>query len=389
MYRAHLRQPLLKTPSTGANALIKPPTISQLRRHPIATNALSLYDMSFKVDRSLFSAPHNNSNDKLFGDVGLDSGANRGTLYPLIVVTALLSIAVSILLRYPSNAVGSRPRPDLPGPKGLPMIGNLLLMLKLKDPHSWQLKAQQRYGPGYSFTLPGLGRLIDISRPDWIEHVQKTNFHGYVKGESFHNMMKDVLGSGIFNVDGEQWKTQRKLAARIFTVKAFSNIITSVMHEDTEQLDRILAEKAESGEAFNIQDLFFRFTLSTFVKIAFKQDTGILADANKPDGFGEAFNYAQKVLDMRFVKPFWAVTELFNERGRKMRAARKVIDDFTDKIVGERLQSKGTPREPGHGYETYEGLDLLDLFIEYRSKSGLTLDAKCLKDAILNLMIAG
>lgn len=306
-----------------------------------------------------------------------------------IALAVLLSAVAFVLFRYPNNAIGSRPRPDLRGPNGLPLLGNLLLMLKLKDPHGWQLKAQQQYGPGYSFTLPGLGRLIDVSRPDWIEHVQKTNFNGYAKGDSFHRMMKDVLGSGIFNVDGDQWKAQRKLASRIFTVKAFSNIILSVIREDTEQLDRILVSKAQSGEVFNIQELFFRFTLSTFVKIAFNQDTGVLANADEPDEFGEAFNYAQKVLDMRFVKPFWAFTELFNERGRKMRAARKVIDDFTHKIVGERLQNAEACRADDDQLDKPEGLDLLDLFIKYRTKSGLPLDPQSLKDAILNLMIAG
>lgn len=333
--------------------------------------------------------PANNTGRLLLEGAELGEAAPSLTFYALVILVILLSTTAFALHHYPNNAVGSRPRPDLPGPKGLPLIGNLLLMMKLKDPHGWQLKAQQKYGPGYTFTLPGLGRLIDVSRPDWIEHVQKTNFNGYVKGDEFHHMMKDVLGSGIFNVDGEQWKLQRKLAARIFTVRAFSNIITSVIREDMAQLDRILSDKAESGEVFNIQDLFFRFTLSTFVKIAFKQDTGILANADEPDEFGEAFNFAQKVLDMRFVKPFWAVTELFNERGRKMRAARKVIDDFTDKIVGERLQGSTKPSLSKDDGGKAEGLDLLDLFITYRGKSGLPIDAQSLKDAILNLMIAG
>jgi len=28
--------------------------------------------------------------------------------------------------------------------------------------------------------MPGL-RLIDVSKPEWLEHIQKTNFQNYVK----------------------------------------------------------------------------------------------------------------------------------------------------------------------------------------------------------------
>jgi len=43
-----------------------------------------------------------------------------------------------------------------------------------------------------------------------VQHILKTNFHNYGKGEYFFNVtFKDFLGDGIFNVDGESWKFQR------------------------------------------------------------------------------------------------------------------------------------------------------------------------------------
>lgn len=335
-----------------------------------------------------------NSSANLVVDVLKDGGSIRTTALVAIPssLAGLAILLVALLFyRFPDIAVGTRPRPDLKGPKGHPLLGNLLFTMKNKDPLGWQLKAQEKYGVGWSFTLPGVGRLIDVSRPDWIQHVQKDNYLGYVKGNEFHNMMKDVLGSGIFTVDGDKWKHQRKIAARIFTVNTFKNIITGAIRDDLVLLDKILAEKAATGEMFNIQDLYFRFTLSSFVKIAFSQDTGSLSHPDTPDEFGEAFAYAQKVLDMRFVKPFWSVTEKFNEIGRKMRASRKVIDDFSDSIVRKRLAEakQGNVANAEHTDADGRRQDLLDLFIAHRNKDGSPLDPKSLRDAILNLLIAG
>lgn len=39
-----------------------------------------------------------------------------------------------------------------------------------------------------------------------VEYMLKINFENYFKGEFFCIMFYDVLGLGIFNVDGSLWK---------------------------------------------------------------------------------------------------------------------------------------------------------------------------------------
>lgn len=334
-------------------------------------------------------ADYNTSLDQLVFS-NTDAGSSPIARAVFLAVSAIAIIVATIFIRYPSNAIGTRPRPDLDGPRGHPIIGNLLWAIKNKDPLRWQVWAQEKFGNGYTVTLPGLGRLIDVSKPEWIEHVQKTNFTNYVKGDSFRHQMKDVLGHGIFTADGEHWKTQRKIAAKIFTVNRFKECITSVIREDTALIDGILAAKAKTGEVFNMQDLYFRFTLSSFVKIAFSQDTGALSNPDVPDEFGEAFGFAQKVLDQRFVQPFWWFTERYSKTGAKMRASSKIIDDFLNDIVSKRLaEAQAGSSKPDDEETKSRGQDLLDLFIAYRNRDGSALGHQDLRDAILNLLIAG
>lgn len=89
----------------------------------------------------------------------------------------------------------------------------------------------------------GIPRSITTIDPRNIEHILKSkqiqyrndfflilflldNFENYVKGPNFNDATKDLLGHGIFNANGEQWKYQRKTASHIFNVKNFKDMFT-------------------------------------------------------------------------------------------------------------------------------------------------------------------
>lgn len=52
------------------------------------------------------------------------------------------------------------------------------------------------------------------------------NFQNYLKGPQFKSALYELLGNGIFNANGEQWKYQRKAASHIFNVKNFRDEFT-------------------------------------------------------------------------------------------------------------------------------------------------------------------
>lgn len=52
------------------------------------------------------------------------------------------------------------------------------------------------------------------------------NFSNYLKGPYFDKNLRDLLGHGIFNANGEQWKWQRKTASHVFNVKNFRDQFT-------------------------------------------------------------------------------------------------------------------------------------------------------------------
>ena len=95
-----------------------------------------------------------------------------GWTLALVVLTfsgALLCIA------YPDRLVATNARPDLPGPRGHPLVGNLLQAIpwqgRILD---WFDHLLSNYGPVSTFTLMPWGRGILINRPEWLAHIKQS-----------------------------------------------------------------------------------------------------------------------------------------------------------------------------------------------------------------------
>ena len=86
-----------------------------------------------------------------------------------------LSYAVILVSRYPSRCVGTKARPDLPGPVGVPLVGNMFQLFAQSARMIGYLgDLEQKYGPVFTFTMPYWGRNIVVNRPEWLEHVRKS-----------------------------------------------------------------------------------------------------------------------------------------------------------------------------------------------------------------------
>jgi cytochrome P450 len=104
--------------------------------------------------------------------------------------------------------------------------------------------------------------------------VLKTNFDNFVKGDYVGGKLRDVLGHGIFAVDGELWKPIRKKASNIFSIRAFREFVETVFVNEMRLFSVELIACAKSNTPVDLQDLFFRFTLDSFGQVGF----GVLKD---------------------------------------------------------------------------------------------------------------
>lgn len=105
---------------------------------------------------------------------------------------------------------------------------------------------------------------------------------------------------GIFVADGHVWKHTRKLASHIFSAGQFKSWIQYTLHGELDNVLSILDQATSSKNGKNqleMPELFFRYTLSSFSKMAFSKDVECLK-ANKeclsePVAFADSFDFAQ------------------------------------------------------------------------------------------------
>ncbi|GAA5940667.1 hypothetical protein JCM1841_002016 [Sporobolomyces salmonicolor] len=306
---------------------------------------------------------------------------------------------IYLLVEYRDHAIFTKRRPDLFTPPGqqIPLLGDVIGMIKnqdramerfaeLKDHHR---NALAKGGPSYalSMTLPDGRRMIEVSKPHMLEYIQRTNFQNYVKGHQFFRNLSPLLGHGIFVVDGPAWKTQRQATARIFTGSNFRGVVSTAIQTNLDRLTTIIGRHADRGETFDLADLFFRFTLSSFSEMAFGTDIGALStESDAPVPFAKAFDYGQMVMNRRFTNPFWPVTERIDGTHARFLAAKKTIDEFSYGIIEEREQA-GRGNFTGSQKQEASRLDLLSLYMALRDENGAPLTRSALRDACLNLII--
>ncbi|KAF8984724.1 hypothetical protein BGZ46_007204 [Entomortierella lignicola] len=242
---------------------------------------------------------------------------------------------------------------------------------------------------GNTVNLRGFNQdFIVLLDPSSIQHILAKNQPNYEKGPEFQAIFHEFLGSGIFNADGETWKTQRQLARPHFQTSEFrdSALINKHVDQLIKVIDRHIANTPD--KPLEIQELFCRFTLDEASEFLFGEHVNSLEHGTTE--FSSAFNYAQSITAWRFRVPLWKYlvpTKKYHSELRK-------LDEFVYRIIDNAIsrQKKGAeiPEQEinGGSDEKKEGHEtLLDHFLSQQAEYGF--DKKYLRDMLLNFLLAG
>ncbi|KAF9429582.1 Protein kinase alk2 [Podila epigama] len=235
------------------------------------------------------------------------------------------------------------------------------------------------YGPTYSYSMLGLGRVIMSNDPASIEHVLKNNFWAYEKGPKLHSLLQDLLGEGIFNADGHLWKWQRKMASHIFNVKAFRDYTERVFVQESNVVCGYFDKMANTGAAVDVHDIFLKFTLDSFGEVSFGQSFGCLVNPEEEVEFAAAFDRLNAIVGERLFRGPWEIYEKINGIDKQVEKDKKIVVDFALNVIRHRREI---------GYDRPQK-DLLQLFMDLKGDDGEPLSDEMLKDSILNFIIAG
>ncbi|KAF9611065.1 hypothetical protein IFM89_026945 [Coptis chinensis] len=81
-------------------------------------------------------------------------------------------------------------------------------------------------------------RQIVTANPSNVQHILKTKFSLYPKGDFFTTTLVDFHGNGIFNADGDNWKFGRQILSHEFNTKSLRKFVETVV--DSELSNRLI-----------------------------------------------------------------------------------------------------------------------------------------------------
>ncbi|MFB6154862.1 MAG: cytochrome P450 [Haloferacaceae archaeon] len=258
-------------------------------------------------------------------------------------------------------------RPQPPGPKGLPVVGNARRYAR--DPFSFLDACAEAYGDVISLRFGPMDAYA-VTNPDEIERILVTEAATFRKPSFRDDAVEDLLGDGLLLSEGERWRRQRDLAQPAFAMSRITEL-------DGLMTDRTLDVVADwrDGDVVDVEGEMARLTVSIIVEAMFGTsltDEQVETVHEHLEPLGARFEPDP----LRFLLPNWTPTRENREYRRAVRALEGVLDE----VVAER---RGTEFGDGGDQPT----DLLSILLRAQARGEQSEEQ--LRDELMTMLLAG
>ena len=163
---------------------------------------------------------------------------------------------------------------DLPGPSGLPLLGNLLQVTRDRihqDVERWA----REHGPLFRFSF-GRRRVLGVADHELLNALLRDRPDGFRRTRQLELISREMgLTPGLFGSNGEAWRLQRRMVMAGFDpshVRAYFPSLLKV----TRRLHGRWQQAARHGTAIDLQPDLMRFTVDAIAGLAFGADINTL-----------------------------------------------------------------------------------------------------------------
>jgi len=277
---------------------------------------------------------------------------------PSTLIFLLISLATYVVF---SLGLHRKKLPYPPGPKGLPIIGNMLMMDQLS--HHGLARLAEKYG-GFCHLQMGAIHIVAVSSPEMAREVlqaQDNVFANRPANIAITYLTYDRADMAFANY-GPFWRQMRKICVmKLFSRKRAESWAS--VREEVEATTKTIASK--SGSPINLGELVFSLTRSITFKAAFgsnlkkgqEEFMGILQEFSKLFG---AFDIAEFIPWLG-----WFNGQDFNKR---LANARKALDVFIDEIIDDHVTKRKNNME-NKDIENEADVDMVDELMAFLDES--------------------
>ncbi|MTW11295.1 cytochrome P450 [Pseudoduganella eburnea] len=166
----------------------------------------------------------------------------------------------------------------LPGPSGLPLVGNI----GLDAAHFHQTLEQwaREHGPIYRFRMMDRRFIVNSRRAD-IAQILHDRPDQWRRTSRIAGILEEASARGVFSAEGEEWRRQRKMVMRALTPEVI-NRFHPTLEAMTERLRRRWLAAAEAGQPQRLLRDLKAFALDVAIGMAMGQDQDMLENEDNP-----------------------------------------------------------------------------------------------------------
>ncbi|HEX2678563.1 MAG TPA: cytochrome P450 [Polyangiales bacterium] len=199
----------------------------------------------------------------------------------------------------------------LPGPRGWPLIGNLL-EVELPRLHLVLERWREQHGDLYQARL-GPIRLLVVSDPELYRRVFLDRPERFRRMHSMEEVARELGMHGLFSAEGADWKRQRKLILPAFRDENLAAAFP-VLRMITERLVHLFEREAARGEPIDVLHHLMRYTVDVMAAVAFGLDMNTL-EGGRPGGTAQLQQHFEVIFPMILRRvnapfPYWRYFKL-------------------------------------------------------------------------------
>lgn len=266
---------------------------------------------------------------------------------------------------------------SLPGPKGLPILGNLLQVVPARLHLQMEAWAREFGSP---FHLDMMGRPIIVSDDvAAFQQIMRQRPHDWQRSTPVRLAAQEMGFDGLFTAEGDEWLPQRKLIMQALNhtnLPAFFPMLQQV----TERLYRRFERAAAANETFDMTDELMRYTVDVTSALAFGEDPNTIEQSG--DRIQQHMALIFPALLRRIMAPIHWWRWLPSPSERRLKGALAAVHAHVDALIArgrEQLRQR-QPGKPRH---------LLEAMLMQAQSGESALDDQRIRANVLTLLLAG
>jgi len=234
---------------------------------------------------------------------------------------------------------------DLPGPRGLPLLGNALQL----DPKGLSTILEgwaDRYGSTYRLRI-GNRRVLVTADPDAVATALRQRPDGFRRISTVEPTFAEMGIEGVFSVEADRWRRLRRLTMQGLNAEYLRQYFDTIVRVTTRLYERWARLTADGGAEIDVQREMMRYTLDVTARLSLGYDLNSLEKDDDP--LQEAIATIFPMIGRRLIAvfPYWRYVRLPADRrlDRALASINVTIQEIIDAARTRRASASGPPTD--------------------------------------------